>query len=126
MLGLCRVAALAGEADEQVQLALALAVACAPRQRIPLDLGPGAVELYVNGERAEAVPQEVELRIDRDHKIFVKRPGYVPQLVVLETQEVDGEVALEPPQVRVRLHPVIGDRRIQIEEAEPRPADRQP
>lgn len=105
---------------------ITLAVACAPKQRIPLDLGPGAVELYVDGERAEGVPQEVELRSDRDHKLFVKRPGYVPELIVLETQEVDGAVALEPPEVRIRLHPMIGDRQIQIEEAEPRPTDRQP
>lgn len=90
---------------------------CAPKQRIPLDLGPGPVELFVDGERAEELPAELELRADRDHKVFVKRPGYVPELVVLEARGVDGREGLVPDRVRVRLLPVIGDREIQIEDA---------
>lgn len=100
-------------------LLLLIAPSCAPKQRVPLDLGPGEVELYVDGERSTAVPLEVELRADRDHKLFVKRQGYLPELVVLETGEVEGDAVLRPSQVRVRLAPVIGDRRIEIEEAEP-------
>ncbi len=92
--------------------------ACAPKQRIPLDLGPAPVELFVDGERAEAVPAELELRADRDHKLFVKRSGYVPELVVLEARETDGRDGLVPERVRVRLRPEIGDRDIEIEEVE--------
>jgi len=95
---------------------LALA-GCAPKQRVPLDLGPGPVELFVDGERAEAPPAELALRADRDHKVFVKRPGYVPELVVLEAREVDGRQELVPDRVRVRLLPVIGDRDIEIQDA---------
>ena len=94
-------------------------VACAPKQRVPLDLGPGAVELYVDGRRVEGLPNELELRSDRDHKLFVKRPGYLPELVVLESREVAGEETLEPGEVRVRLSPLVGDRRLEIEEAGP-------
>ncbi len=91
--------------------------ACAPKQRVPLDLGPAPVELFVDGERAEELPPELELRSDRDHKIFVKRPGYIPELVVLEAREVDGRDGLVPDRVHVRLQPVVGDREIRIEDA---------
>ena len=67
-----------------------------------------------------------ELRADRDHKLFVKRPGYLPELVVLETREVEGDAVLRPPSVSVWLEPVIGDRSIEIEEAPPEPVVRQP
>ena len=99
---------------------------CAPKQWVPLDLGPGAVDLYVDGRRVDEVPSEVELRADRDHKLFVKRPGYLPELVVLETREVEGDAVLRPPSVSVWLEPVIGDRSIEIEEAPPEPVVRQP
>ena len=97
----------------------AIAVGCAPMQVVPLDLGPPPVELYVDGERAETVPAEVELRADRPHKLFVKREGYVPELVVLETSERDGRDALSPDVVRVRLQPVIGDHEVSIEDSGP-------
>ena len=99
---------------------------CAPKQWVPLDLGPGAVDLYVDGRRVDGVPREVELRADRDHKLFVKRPGYLPELVVLEAREVEGDAVLRPPSVRVWLEPVIGDRSIEIEEAPARPVPQQP
>lgn len=100
-----------------IAMGLVLFLGCAARQWVPLDLGPGAVELYVNGDRAQEVPPEVELRADRDHKLFVKKPGYVPELVVIETREVEGRETLVPGGVRVRLLPIAGDRRIEIEEA---------
>lgn len=91
---------------------------CAPKQRVPLDLGPHPVELYVDGEPVEPVPAEVELRSDRDHKLYVKHPGYVPELVVLETAEVEGRDRLEPQSVRVRLEPVQGGRDVEIDEVD--------
>ena len=100
-----------------IAMGLVLFLGCAARQWVPLDLGPGAVELYVNGDRAQEVPPEVELRADRDHKLFVKKPGYVPELVVIETRVVAGRETLVPGGVRVRLLPIAGDRRIEIEEA---------
>jgi len=108
-------------------LALGVAILSAPgcvsRQRVPLDLGPAPVELFVDGERAEEIPPEIELRADRDHKLFVKRAGFVPELVVLETHEIDGRDALVPGEVRVRLHPAVGSRDIEIEEAVPPAVD---
>ena len=98
-------------------LSLVVGGACATRQLVPLDLGPGPVELYVDGERADEVPVELELRADRDHKLFVKRAGFVPQLVVLEASEVDGRDQLAPEHVRVRLEPIAGNRELRIEDA---------
>ena len=106
-----------GAARAVLLLAVCGFVACAPKQRVPLDLGPGAVELYVDGRRVEVVPPEVELRADRPHKLFVKRPGYRPELIVLEAREVAGEPALAPDEVWVRLRPLTGDRGVEIEEA---------
>ncbi|MEZ4216602.1 MAG: hypothetical protein R3E88_09000 [Myxococcota bacterium] len=83
-------------------------------QVVPLDVGPGAVEVYVDGARAEGAPRELELRADRDHKVFVKRDGYTPALVVLETRRVDGRDALAPDAVRVRLRPRAGEREVEI------------
>ena len=103
-------------APARAAVAIVLVLGCATRQWVPLDLGPGAVELYVNGDRAQEVPPELELRADRDHKLFVKRPGYIPELVVIETREVDGRETLVPGEVRVRLLPIAGDRQIEIEE----------
>jgi hypothetical protein len=102
-----------------VSIAVLVWAACAPKQRVPLDLGPAPVELYVDGALATEVPLEVKLRADRDHKIFVKRAGYVPELVVLETREVDGRYGLAPAEVRIRLRPIAGDPDLEIEEEDP-------
>ena len=100
--------------------ALAFALAgCAPMQVVPVDVGPGPVELYVDGERAEAVPARLELRADRDHKIFVKRDGFRPELVVLESRTVEGREQLVPGEVRVQLAPRAGEREVEIRDAAP-------
>jgi hypothetical protein len=90
---------------------------CAPRQRVPLELSPLPVEVYLDGVRLENPPAELELRADRDHKLFVKRRGYQPELVVLESREVEGSPQLVPPVVRVRLERrADGAREVEIEE----------
>lgn len=99
---------------------LAAQPACAPKQRIPLDVGPGPVLVFIDGELVLETPEEVELRADRDHKVFVKREGYTPQLVVLETSELEGRDRLVPARVDVRLQPRLGDREVEVDvEEEP-------
>jgi hypothetical protein len=105
-------------------LGLALATgACAPKQRIPLEAGPAPLWLYVDGELQPALPDEIELRSDRDHMLYFKKPGYASELVVLESRERDGRARLEPGAVRVELAPRGGSGRdLEIETEEPLPA----
>lgn len=93
--------------------------ACAPKQRIPLDIGPGPVLLFVDGELVLEIPEELELRADRDHKVFVKRDGYTPEMVVLESTGREGRDQLEPARIDIRLQPRRGDRDVLIEGDDP-------
>lgn len=85
-------------------LLLAL-VGCAPKQRIPLEVGPGDVEVYVDGLRvAEPLPAELDLESDRAHVVFVKKPGHRSEQVVLRSVEFeDGRPQLQPDRVEVEL-----------------------
>jgi hypothetical protein len=78
--------------------------------------------LYVDGELQAALPEEIELRADRDHVLYFKKPGYAPELVVLESRDRDGRPRLEPGAVRVELAPRAGTgRELEIETEEPLP-----
>jgi len=101
-------------------LLLMLSAACAPKQRIPLEVAPRPATLFVDGEALESIPDELELRSDRPHVLFFKRDGYRSQRVVLETVEVDGRPRLEPDVVSIELAPAArGGRELVIEPAEP-------
>ncbi|HXK21847.1 MAG TPA: hypothetical protein VMS55_04125 [Myxococcota bacterium] len=78
--------------------ALAALSACAPKQRIPLDACvTEKVVVYVDGRLLESDPASLELRSDEPHKLYIKRPGEPPRLVVLEaTPDQDGRLRLEP------------------------------
>jgi hypothetical protein len=99
---------------------LLLAAGCAPTQRVALAVAPAGAVLFVDGEALPAVPEAIELRSDRDHKLFFKSPGYRPELVVLRSQRVDGAPRLDPQDVRVRLTPVApSGRDVRIERDAP-------
>ena len=89
---------------------------CVPTQRIPLDLGPGRFEVFVDGERVPDSPSELALRTDAAHVVLVTREGHVPELVVLRTQWESGEPQLSPGRISVRLRPrrVVGRPRVEI------------
>jgi len=95
--------------------ALAACAACAAKQKIPLDCIPKEVVVYVDGERLDELPPELDLRRDRPHTIFLKGPGIAPELVVLSSEEVAGVSTLSPASVCV--HPRLLDvrRRLEIE-----------
>ena len=73
-------------------------LACAPKQLVPLDVGPGTVQVFVDGKAVEApVPEQLDLYSNRGHVIFVKRPGYRAQQVVLHSvEQPEGPAKLEP------------------------------
>jgi hypothetical protein len=104
-------------------LLLLLAVAltgCAPKQRIPLEVGPGPVTLYVDGQQLEALPAEVELRADKGHVLFFRAEGYRSERVLLFARERDGRPHLEPAQVKLKMVPAVaGTRSFEIQSEEP-------
>ena len=58
----------------------------------------------------------LELRSDRPHKIYLKGPGYEPQLIVLEPRRGEsGKTTLHPDRICVELVPVGVDRQLTLE-----------
>jgi hypothetical protein len=95
---------------------LAAGVACAAKQRVPLDCVPDEVTVYVDQRALEAVPETLELRSDRPHKVYLKGPGYEPQLIVLEPRRDEGgRTTLHPDRICVELVPVGVDRQLTLE-----------
>ena len=76
---------------------------CAATQMIGLDVAPERVVVFVDGERLEGVPREIELTSNRDHTLFFQREGYLSQLIVVRTTQVDGEPHLAPERVKLLL-----------------------
>jgi hypothetical protein len=112
-----------------VVAAVTALVACAPKQRIPLEVCTAERAIvFVDGRLLEGAPDSVELRSDEPHKLYFKRPGEPPHLVVLETgSDDDGRPRLSPIDPCRELLAVGLDRELTIEVDEdsatlPRPA----
>ncbi len=89
---------------------------CAATQPIPLDCVPRQVEVYVDGELLEDRPDAIALTRDESHKIYLKRPGYAPELLVLQPEPgPDGTNQLDASDVCVELVPVGVERTLTIE-----------
>ena len=83
-----------------------LLLSCAAKQQIPLDLGPGRFEIFVDGELVSGSPSKLALRADKTHVVFVKRVGHIPEMIVLRTDSQSGKPRLSPAHVKVRLRPL--------------------
>jgi len=100
-----------------------LGAACATTQEIPLGCVHEQVQVYVDGRLLEETPDSIDLDVDDPHKLYFKREGHDPQLVVLEPrQDAEGKLHLEPADVCVELVPVGLGRRLEIEVEEGRDA----
>jgi len=95
--------------------AAAVLFACAPKQKIALDCVPRGVAIYVDGVRLEGVPSSLDLRSDRPHTLYFKGPDFSPELVVLNSEEVEGEPRLSPAEVCVRPRYVPVERKLEME-----------
>jgi hypothetical protein len=82
------------------------AVACAPKQRVPIDVTPLSTAVYLDGQQLEAMPRELKLRSDRDHTLFFKSDGHRSELIVLRSDASEGKPRLDPAGVRLRLVPL--------------------
>jgi len=72
-------------------IALTWPVACASTQKVSLECVPSEVSIYVDGRELENDSGEISLGVDEAHTVFFKGGGYRPQMVVLESEEVDGK-----------------------------------
>jgi hypothetical protein len=93
------------------------AAGCASKQRIALDCVPREVTVYVDGRELGETPESIALRTDESHTVFFKGEKYRPQMVVLRSEEVEGEYRLSPPDlcgeaVFVEVRPEV---RIEVE-----------
>ena len=104
------------------------AAACAPKQRIPLDACvTEKVVVYVDGRLLESDPASLELRSDEPHKLYIKRPGEPPRLVVLEaTPDPEGRLRLEPADPCSEIVAVGEGRELTIEVDDKAAGDSQP
>jgi len=106
-----------GGAIRLLLAAAALALGCTTTQKVPLDCLTGEVVVYVDGRVLEQTPDALELSADEPHKIYFKRPGHEPQLIVLETRlGDDGTPELSPANVCVELVPVSREITVEVEE----------
>lgn len=104
--------------------------ACAPKQHISLDsCVDEQVVVYVDGRLLEGSSDDIGLSSNEPHKLYVKRAGEPPRLVVLEvTEDGEGRPRLEPADPCVELVALGLGRELTIEAedeggaAEPAPA----
>jgi hypothetical protein len=73
---------------------LLLAGGCASTQKVSLACVPKDVNVYVDGRPLEERPRELALAVREPHTLYFKGGGYRPQMVVLESREVDGKRVL--------------------------------
>jgi hypothetical protein len=94
-----------------------VAMGCATStQSVRIECVPEEVSIYVDGRLLEARSDELLLRTDAPHKIFVKGPGYEPRLVVLEPElDTDGRLHFSSSDLCVEVVPIGQDRELELE-----------
>ena len=103
-----------------VAMLVAMAASCAIKQRIPLDVAPEEVTIYLDGKQLESTPIELKLRADQGHVLLFRAEGYRPERVVFFSRQRDGKPYLEPAEVRLQLVPrVASTRRFEIRQEDP-------
>ncbi len=88
-------------------LCLALVAAtCAPYQNVGISSTPSQAEVFVDGELVGLTPQRLAIGTFSDHKVYVKKEGYRPELVVLMLHRPTDRINfLTPPDVHITLTP---------------------
>ena len=98
-------------------LALVLAMAgllsscagCGPYQNVGVESVPKGAEVFLDGDLIGTTPLKTPVWRHVDHSVFLKKPGYRPELVVLRRNDPpDGLFFLTPADVRVRLSRLEG------------------
>ena len=96
---------------------------CAKYQNVGIQSTPEGAEIFLDGEKVGETPRQLAVARDGEHAVYLKKPGYRPELVVLELHQPSaGPTFLTPADVRVSLTPILGghDRSLEIEAEAPR------
>ncbi len=99
-----------------------VAATCAPYQNVGIDSRPTEAEVFVDGYLIGQTPTRVPIGTLSDHKVYLKKEGYRPELVILTLQKpVDRINFLTPPDIFVTLVPlddtsIDSDLSIELEE----------
>ncbi len=99
---------------------------CTPYQNIGVESRPPGAEIFLDGEAAGLTPTRLAVPTASDHTVYLKLDGHEPHMVVLHSnQPGDGLNFLTPPDIYVRLMPLLNtDRDLEIEvepESDPLP-----
>jgi len=109
-------------------LALVALGGCAAKQHFSLNsCVDEQVEVYVDERLLEGSPGDFALPTNVPHKLYVKRPGERPVLVVLEsTEDGEGRARLEPADPCAQIVAIGLDRQLTIEVDDEDGAGREP
>ena len=81
---------------------------CVPYQNVGIESNPEGAEVYMDGTLMGVTPLRLRIPTRADHSIYLKKEGFRPQLVVLNSnQPQDAIDFLTPADIRVRMIPGV-------------------
>jgi hypothetical protein len=97
-----------------------------PFQNVNVRSDPPGADVFLDGVLVKQTPVRLEMSTLRDHKVFLKKDGYRPELVVVERKRgQDGVEYLSPPDIFVTLQR-LGDGGLDRAPTTPGGAERPP
>ena len=106
-------------------LGLSSCAACARYQHVGIASAPAGAAIFLDGEKIGETPHREAIPRDKEHAVYLKKPGYRPELVVLDLHRPeDGVWFFTPADVWVELAPLANatdlERSLEIEVEERR------
>lgn len=87
-------------------------LSCPPAfQRVNVRTEPAGADIFLDGDLVKKkTPAGLEMSTLQDHKVYLKKEGYRPELVVVERKRTkDGVVYLSPPDISVALQSLASE-----------------
>ncbi len=84
-----------------------IAATCPPYQNVGINSTPSEAQIFVDGDLVGLTPAQISVGTLDDHKVYLKKEGYRPELVVLFLHRPTDQINfLTPPDVHVTLTPL--------------------
>ena len=82
--------------------------ACRPYQNVGIVSVPEGAEVYLDGHMVGVTPLRLRIATQAHHKVYLKKEGYRPELLVLNSHQPQDRIDfLTPADLRVRLMPLV-------------------